>query len=78
MGGGLCHAFGWRSTFAALAVLCFVFGLGLLLIVRRETHQYLMLQRLAKRDPNAATHIDEWDAVMPAPPTFAAPWVPIK
>jgi len=77
VGGLLAHSFGWRSTFAALAILCAIFALALLLFMQRETHQYFVLKCLAKRDPQAASAMQEWDAVMASPPRFDAPWRPI-
>jgi len=78
VGGVLARSLGWRSTFAALAILCVIFALALLLFMQRETHQYVVLQRLAKRDPQAASAMQEWDAVMACPPCFDAPWMPLK
>lgn len=78
MGGALSQAFGWRSTFAALAIMCFILGLALASIMRRDTHQYFVLQRLAKTDPDTAEQLFEWDSVMATAPKFVAPWMPIK
>jgi predicted MFS family arabinose efflux permease len=77
VGGVLAESLGWRSTFAALAIMCGIAAMTLLVCMRRETHQYFVLQRLAQMDLNAAHAMQEWDAVMAAPPKFDAPWIPI-
>jgi predicted MFS family arabinose efflux permease len=78
VGGGLSQVFGWRSVFFALAALCCLNGLALLLLMRHETHHYFVLKRLAKKDPDAARGMKEWNSVMAAPPRFQAPWVPLR
>lgn len=78
VGGGLSKALGWRSTFAALAVLCFLFALALLLVMRQETHQRFVLLKLARCDPDKAAHITEWNTVMDVPLKFHAPWIPLR
>jgi hypothetical protein len=78
LGGGLSQAFGWRSTFIALTVFCALCGVALLALVRRETHQYYVLQKLARRDPDAAKGLAEWESVTSLKPTFDAPWVPLR
>lgn len=77
-GGALANAFGWRSTFAALATSDCLFGLTLFLAMRQETHQRFLLQRLAKTDPDKAAAIVERDIIMAAPTRFEAPWMPLK
>lgn len=78
VGGGLSKAFGWRSTFAALGIFCFLLALALLVFVRHETHQFYVFQRLAKSDREAAESMVEWEAVTANPPKLDAPWMPLK
>lgn len=47
-------------------------------LIRTETHQHFVLQRLAKSDPEGAKGLQEWDAVNSTPPVFSAPWVPLR
>lgn len=78
VGGALCQAYGWRSTFAGLAIMCSVFGLAVLVLMRHETHHYYVLQRLAKKDACAAARVQEWSSIMSKKPNFDAPWMPFK
>jgi MFS family permease len=76
-GGGLSDAFGWRSTMICLAAFGGLAALVIAVCVP-ETHQYLVLQRLAKQDPDSADGIQEKEAIEGEPPVFHAPWVPLR
>jgi MFS family permease len=76
LGGLLCQAFGWRSTFILLAAMAAAV-LPLLLLVVPETHQYLVLARLQKNDPAAAALIEEAAVISSHPPQFRMPWAPL-
>lgn len=69
---------GWRSTFIALTAFSALSGLVVLLFIRKETHQYFVLRRLAKQDPDAAKRMQEWESVTSQAPVFHAPWVPLR
>eukprot|EP00775_Hariotina_reticulata_P008932 gene8932-9109_t len=78
LGGGLSQAFGWRSTFICLAVFCGVVVVPLLLAVVPETHQYMVIRRLQKSQPELAKRIAEADSVLATPPVLHGPWVALK
>jgi predicted MFS family arabinose efflux permease len=78
LGGALSQAWGWRSTFICLAVFAALAGLAVVLLIRTETHQYFVLQRLAKKDPETAKGLTEWGSVTSQVPVFHAPWVPLR
>lgn len=78
LGGALSQAWGWRSTFIALAAFTGLAGLAVVTLIRTETHQHFVLQRLAKTDREGAKGLQEWDAVTSTPPVFSAPWVPLR
>ncbi|KAF6260879.1 major facilitator superfamily domain-containing protein [Scenedesmus sp. NREL 46B-D3] len=77
LGGGLSGAFGWRSTFMALAAYG-ALAAALILACVPETHQYFVLRRLAQRKPAAAQAVKEREAIEAEPPVLHAPWVPLK
>lgn len=74
VGGVLAQSLGWRSTFAALAIMCGLAAMLLLVCMRRETHSTM---RLEKIDPDAAYAMEEWEAGIATPPQFVTPWTPI-
>lgn len=78
LGGALSQAWGWRSTFICLAVFAALAGLAVVALIRTETHQYFVLQRLAKKDPETAKGLVEWHSVTSQVPVFNAPWVPLR
>lgn len=78
LGGALSQAFGWRSTFIALTVFAALAGVVVFTLIRRETHQYFVLRKVARRDPSAAKGMQEWECVIGTPPVFNAPWVPLR
>lgn len=47
-------------------------------LIRTETHQYFVLKKLAKSDPEGAKGLQEWDSVTSSPPVFSGPWVPLR
>jgi predicted MFS family arabinose efflux permease len=53
MGGGLAQALGWRSNFAALAILGGAV-LAAQLLVLRETHHYYAVARVRRLEGEAA------------------------
>lgn len=77
LGGGLSDAFGWRSTMISLAVFGGLVTVMIAALVP-ETHQYIVLDRLQKKDPVAAGRIKEKEAIEQEPLVFHAPWVPLK
>lgn len=78
LGGALSQAWGWRSTFIALAIVAGVSGLIIAVLIRTETHQYFVLRKLAKREPESAKGLQEWESVNSHAPVFSAPWVPLR
>jgi hypothetical protein len=77
VGGALAQTFGWRSVFVPLAGICVLTGALLLIFMRRETHPYYVLTRLAKQGTDIQG-FEEWQEVMAHKPKFDAPWVPLK
>jgi multidrug resistance protein len=78
LGGVLSQVWGWRSTFICLVVFCGGVVAPLLAVLVPETHQYMVVKRLSKRDPTAAKQLVEAEVILSRRPTFAAPWVPLK
>jgi predicted MFS family arabinose efflux permease len=73
----LLQAFGWRSTFMALAAYAALAALLIIAFVP-ETHQFMVLRLLQQRQPAAAQAVKEREAIEAEPPVFHAPWVPLK
>jgi predicted MFS family arabinose efflux permease len=78
LGGALSQVWGWRSTFIALTVFAGLTGLVIVALIRKETHQFFVLKKLAARDPDHAKGLQEWEGVTSHPPVFSAPWVPLR
>lgn len=78
LGGALSQVWGWRSTFIALTVFAALTGVVIVALIRKETHQYFVLKKLASRDPDHAKGLQEWEGVISHPPVFSAPWVPLR
>lgn len=78
LGGALSQAWGWRSTFIALTVIAGLSGLIIVALICTETHQYFVLKQLAKREPETAQRLQEWESVTSHPPVFSTPWVPLR
>jgi predicted MFS family arabinose efflux permease len=71
------QAFGWRSTFMALAAYAALAAVLVLAFVP-ETHQFFVLRQLTQHKPAAAQAVKERQSIQAEPPVFHAPWVPLK
>jgi predicted MFS family arabinose efflux permease len=71
------QAFGWRSTFMALAAYGALAAVLILAFVP-ETHQFFVLRQLEQHKPAAAQAMKERETIQAELPVFQAPWVPLK
>jgi MFS family permease len=77
LGGFLTSAFGWRSTFAALAAAAAVLG-ALIAVAFPETQQCMALRRFAAQHGDAAMNrIEEAPEILAAPPALQPFWQPM-
>jgi MFS family permease len=77
LGGFLTSAFGWRSTFAALAAAAAVLG-ALIAVAFPETQQCMALRRFAaQHGDDAMNRIEEAPEILAAPPALQPFWQPL-